>query len=387
MHITISFAVLLIGFMCNAISFAASFDCDKAITLTEKAICTDSQLSALDDQMVQSYKNALAHTSDRNAITAAQRSWLSQKRNTCRGDITWLQQAYTARLTGLDALSASFGAQQTSATQVSTLDKDQKISLGAEPRSKPDLSDLASISATQACVVSGGGLRKHPALRTAMLRDLGQRPFKRIASGWGSQGPCSDVNRFGDILHVFSCQAHNCATNSVNLFIDLASDRIQACWSDEGKAYWIAPGAPPRPLDVDDDCTEINLIGEAGMLAKYGTTAAMAGRVTFSERLGAQVFARGGPAWCGEQVQFDVVVSNQAYYKNQTFFSGPDFATLIQNVGTKILSQTCPAARAVIIRGMGGSLYVNWTGSASATLGWKPVKAPAVSHAPARSAR
>ncbi len=56
MHITISFAALLIGFMCNAISFAASFDCDKATTPTEKAICADSQLSALDEQLLQSYK-------------------------------------------------------------------------------------------------------------------------------------------------------------------------------------------------------------------------------------------------------------------------------------------------------------------------------------------
>ena len=120
MHITISFAVLLIGFMCNAISFAASFDCDKTTTPTEKAICADSQLSALDDQLLQSYKNALAHTSDPNALTAAQRSWLSQKRNTCRGDITCLQQAYTARLTVLDALAASSSAKQTSATQVKT---------------------------------------------------------------------------------------------------------------------------------------------------------------------------------------------------------------------------------------------------------------------------
>lgn len=266
-------------------------------------------------------------------------------------------------------------AKQNTAAPVEKWNNDQKVSLGPGPRGESDLSYLANVPATRDCIVSNG-LKKHPALRAAMLRDLGQKPFKKISSGWGSQGPCGEFQRFGDILTLFSCQAHNCISNQVSLFINLNNNQIQACWHDEetGQAYWIAPGAPPRPLDRGDDCTLMNSIGEAGVLAKYGTSDTMAGRVISSERLGVQIFTRGGQRWCGEEVQIDVVVSPDANYKNHNFFSASDFAALIQNLGTKILSQTCPAARGVKIRGMGTQLYVKWNGSASAALGWKPIE-------------
>jgi uncharacterized protein len=38
---------------------AAGFDCTKASTLVEKAICSDSELSKLDDLLMISYKEAL----------------------------------------------------------------------------------------------------------------------------------------------------------------------------------------------------------------------------------------------------------------------------------------------------------------------------------------
>lgn len=112
MHIASRLAALIVPFVCIQMSSAASFDCDKAITLTERTICANTELSTLDDQMVQSYKNALAHGSDRSVLTVSQRTWLRHKRNTCQGDSVCLHQAYTARLAELESLPSSLGTSQ-----------------------------------------------------------------------------------------------------------------------------------------------------------------------------------------------------------------------------------------------------------------------------------
>lgn len=41
----------------------ASFDCNKATTVTEKAICADPELSALDNHMAKLYAHARGSTS------------------------------------------------------------------------------------------------------------------------------------------------------------------------------------------------------------------------------------------------------------------------------------------------------------------------------------
>ncbi len=60
---------------------AASFDCAKATTLVEKAICADPQLSDRDDALMAAYQHALVEASDANRIKAEQRSWLKSVRN------------------------------------------------------------------------------------------------------------------------------------------------------------------------------------------------------------------------------------------------------------------------------------------------------------------
>jgi uncharacterized protein len=85
--------------------YAASFNCTKATTFVEKAICADAALSDLDDQVGQSYKRALTHTKEPETLRAQQRTWLHKQRNTCQ-DVPCLRQAYVSRLTALDALSA-----------------------------------------------------------------------------------------------------------------------------------------------------------------------------------------------------------------------------------------------------------------------------------------
>src|ERR1035441_10939093 len=57
--------------------WAASFDCTKARSKVEKAICADPELSKLDDQLAVVYKSALAAHPLPSYIRARQRAWLN----------------------------------------------------------------------------------------------------------------------------------------------------------------------------------------------------------------------------------------------------------------------------------------------------------------------
>ncbi len=85
---------------------AASFDCAKATTLVEKAICGDPQLSARDDALMTAYQHALVEASDANRLKAEQRAWLKNVRNKCQ-DETCLYSAYDQRIAALGGKSGS----------------------------------------------------------------------------------------------------------------------------------------------------------------------------------------------------------------------------------------------------------------------------------------
>jgi uncharacterized protein YecT (DUF1311 family) len=81
----------------------ASFDCGKAGTSTEKAICSDIPLARLDRALADSYAQALSWASDdaeKAKIRDAQRAWIG-KRNACGGDVACLTAAYDARMKAL----------------------------------------------------------------------------------------------------------------------------------------------------------------------------------------------------------------------------------------------------------------------------------------------
>lgn len=91
---------LYLGFFSTS-SFAASFDCKKAASLVEKAICSNPTLSKLDDSLAKAYKQALNKASDQASLQAEQRAWLSKVRNPCRNEHC-IQEAYQVRLAELD---------------------------------------------------------------------------------------------------------------------------------------------------------------------------------------------------------------------------------------------------------------------------------------------
>lgn len=94
-------------------ALAASFDCQKASTPMEQAICANDDLSALDDQLSLTYRAHLGSPElDPVQLKKAQRSWLQNTRRRCEATETLtdcLSDAYRERLeelgpgTGVDA--------------------------------------------------------------------------------------------------------------------------------------------------------------------------------------------------------------------------------------------------------------------------------------------
>ena len=84
----------------SMMSCAASFDCAKAASNTEKLICSNPELSKLDEQLGASYKKALENSEDKDATKKTQVEWLKQQR-ACK-DTDCLKQAYQTRINVLN---------------------------------------------------------------------------------------------------------------------------------------------------------------------------------------------------------------------------------------------------------------------------------------------
>jgi len=93
---------MFLGLSLVSPSAAATFDCNKASTFVEKAICSDSRLTSMDDQLGRLYKDALAASTDSAALKAEQRAWLSS-RDQCK-DSDCVIKAYEHRISTLSAM-------------------------------------------------------------------------------------------------------------------------------------------------------------------------------------------------------------------------------------------------------------------------------------------
>jgi formylglycine-generating enzyme required for sulfatase activity/uncharacterized protein len=92
-------------FLILATANAASFDCAKARTPSEKLICSTSELSALDDQAAAAYRAALTSAAlsspiPRSGIKADQQAWLKYVLSAC-SDAAIMREAYAARIATL----------------------------------------------------------------------------------------------------------------------------------------------------------------------------------------------------------------------------------------------------------------------------------------------
>jgi len=86
-------STLLLYFVLVPNAFAASFDCSKALTSTEKAICGDPYVEALDELMGILW----LQSSDNHSAKLDQKSWLAL-RDECLSDVSCLKNIYLDRL-------------------------------------------------------------------------------------------------------------------------------------------------------------------------------------------------------------------------------------------------------------------------------------------------
>src|SRR4026207_2498917 len=84
---------------------AASFDCAKASSFVEKAICSDKRLSSMDDQLARLYKAARAAATNASALETEQKSWLSS-RDRCT-NTACLKKTYADRIAALSGPSTA----------------------------------------------------------------------------------------------------------------------------------------------------------------------------------------------------------------------------------------------------------------------------------------
>lgn len=76
------FITSFICLTCRTPLLAASFDCQQAVTLVEKTVCADTDLSRLDEELANKYAQALRTIADKQALIADQKAWL-KTRDTC----------------------------------------------------------------------------------------------------------------------------------------------------------------------------------------------------------------------------------------------------------------------------------------------------------------
>ena len=85
---------------------AASFNCAKAASKNEKAICSDAELSNLDEVLAASYKQARKSVVDSNKLKSEQINWIKSL-GTCDGNVPCLITAYKSRLSILGLVNGS----------------------------------------------------------------------------------------------------------------------------------------------------------------------------------------------------------------------------------------------------------------------------------------
>lgn len=83
-------------------SFAPSFNCAKASNEPERIICSNPQLSSLDGQLMQAYRNALSRSTDKKALKESSRDWIKNQRDACE-TVDCMISAYKDRITFLNS--------------------------------------------------------------------------------------------------------------------------------------------------------------------------------------------------------------------------------------------------------------------------------------------
>lgn len=94
---------LLVAALAASQTYAAGFDCSKKVNATERRICANDGLSALDDRLQVVWKDAVAAVTapSQSALLTEQRHWIKYVRNVCTED-DCLSDAYRQRIALLE---------------------------------------------------------------------------------------------------------------------------------------------------------------------------------------------------------------------------------------------------------------------------------------------
>lgn len=84
-----------------------SFDCGKATTPSERAICADEALAGLDRDIAALYRRRRAQSPIPRAVDAAQKQWLAV-RDVCQENVACLAKEHAARKQALEEALARF---------------------------------------------------------------------------------------------------------------------------------------------------------------------------------------------------------------------------------------------------------------------------------------
>jgi uncharacterized protein YecT (DUF1311 family) len=87
---------------------AASFDCSKATTNTELAICKNQHLSILDEMMTISYQQLIKEIFDKEKLKTAQLIFLAKNKK-CNGDTECLKKSYISRILEIHTKTIDLG--------------------------------------------------------------------------------------------------------------------------------------------------------------------------------------------------------------------------------------------------------------------------------------
>ena len=93
-------ALATISLIISGIAYSASFDCSKAGTPFERTICSNPNLSSMDENLAQLYFSAKATTSNPDQFKSDQIAWIKSTR-ACETDVRCIENAYRVRMAQL----------------------------------------------------------------------------------------------------------------------------------------------------------------------------------------------------------------------------------------------------------------------------------------------
>ena len=138
---------------------AASFDCKKASTEVEQAICADPELSRLDEQLSKAYKQAL-QKGPKAQVQAAQKAWLKERNTRCGAYAACLQYQYYRRIAQLEGVHWGLADWQRAAGTWSTAGSDgaskQRLVIKAVNKERFDF-QLNAVGGAESGEIQGHG--------------------------------------------------------------------------------------------------------------------------------------------------------------------------------------------------------------------------------------